>query len=229
MCGRFSQSKPASAYARFLAIPGETGDRTGRFNVAPSLPVAVVTRRGPWPNGTPTNRMDWCTWGLVPHWVHDPQTLKTRPINARIETVADKPMFRDAWRRGQRGLVPTDGFYEWRTEHGGRQPWFIRRRDGTPLLLAALWDTWGPDHSLSCTLLVGPPNERVARLHARMPIIIPRDALDVWLDAHTPADTLAAFAAPFPSVELEAYRVSTWVNRADNEGAQCIAPLSSPP
>jgi putative SOS response-associated peptidase YedK len=226
MCGRFSQSRPAGDYADYLGIDPPTEDRPGRFNVAPSLAIAVVTRRADTP-ARGTKHIDWCTWGFVPHWARDPQGLKTRPVNARIETVADKPMFRDAWRRGQRGLVPADGFYEWRQENGRKQPWFIHRHNGAPLLLAALWDTWGPDRTPTCTLLVGPPNALVAPLHDRMPVIIPVDQADRWLDPHTPADTLNALTTPCPDGELEAYRVSDRVNRADYDGPECIAPQAN--
>ncbi|MGE0080408.1 MAG: SOS response-associated peptidase [Thiohalomonadaceae bacterium] len=221
MCGRFSQSLPASAYADHLGLTEPVEDRPGRFNMAPSLPVAVITRRG-----TSSAHVDWCTWGFVPRWARDPHALKTRPINARIETVADKPMFRDAWRRGQRGLVPVDGFYEWRTENRRKQPWFIRRRDGAPLLLAALWEARGPDRSLSCTLLVGPPNPLVARFHDRMPVIVARDAADRWLDPNLSPEAIAAITAPCAAELLEAYPVSMRVNKPDNDGPECIVPVS---
>ncbi len=221
MCGRFCQSRSARAYAAYLGLDSPKEDRLGRFNVAPSQAVALAIQ----PAGAAT-RLVWCTWGLVPRWARDPQTLKTRPINARIESVAERPMFRDAWRRGQRGLVPADGFYEWREENGRKQPWFIRRRDGAPLLLAALWDTWGTQPMLTCTLLVGPPNALLATLHDRMPVIIAIEDGGLWLDARLPAAEVRRLTAPVSAGALEAYPVSPRVNTADHDGPACILPLT---
>jgi putative SOS response-associated peptidase YedK len=137
-------------------------------------------------------------------------------------------MFRDAWRRAQRGLIPTDGFYEWGVERGRKQPWFIRRRDGQPMLLAALWDRWerpGREPLESCTILVGPANALVAPLHERMPIIIPLPEVGLWLNRAASEDRIAELLRPFPPGELEAYRVSTKVNSAASEGPELVTPL----
>ena len=191
------------------------------YNVAPgrSAPVVVNLER-PVVSGL--------QWGLVPHWAKE-EKIGNRMINARAETVAEKPAFRSAIRR-RRCLVLADGFYEWRRQGGRKTPYFIRRRaDGGLLCLAGLWESWKrPDggYLRTFTIITVEPNELLAPIHDRMPAILPDDARERWLqsDPVQPA-SLAALLAPFPSSELEAFEVSTLVNNPANDSPQCVAPV----
>jgi putative SOS response-associated peptidase YedK len=166
-------------------------------------------------------------WGLVPHWARDPK-MGYRMINARAETLAEKPAFRAAIRR-RRCLVLADGFYEWRKQGRQKTPFYIRRRSGGLLTLAGLWESWKqPDgESLrSFTIITVGPNRLLEPIHDRMPAILGPDARDRWLDPD-PADpaTLAPLLAPCAEDELEAFEVSTLVNSPANDSSRCIEPV----
>jgi putative SOS response-associated peptidase YedK len=153
-------------------------------------------------------------------------------INARAETLADKPAFRTALRR-RRCLLPADGFYEWRREPDGKTktPMYIRLKGGEPFAFAGLWDVWhAPDGSTvpSCTVVTGPPNPLVQSIHDRMPIILPRDRYEQWLDPkEQDAAAMADLLRPFPADAMEAYPVSRTVNSPKNDVAACVAPIAS--
>ena len=197
---------------------------TPRFNIAPSQPVPVVRLAPQQPQ--PQRELVWLRWGLIPSWAKDP-AIGTRMINARAETVAEKPAYRAALRR-RRCLVAADGFYEWQRTGKGKQPYFIRMRDDRPFALAGLWEAWeGPDHSSieSCTLLTTEPNELLRPIHDRMPVILPADDYQRWLDpAAEEPERLAPLLRPYPGGEMTADPVSTFVNSPANEGPKCIAP-----
>jgi putative SOS response-associated peptidase YedK len=223
MCGRFSQAEIAALDREVLRLL-ELPPFAPRFNVAPSQDAAVIRTR---PDGT--RAVDSLRWGLIPSWATDPK-IGYRTINARAESLAAKPAFRDAFER-RRCLVPVDGFYEWQVGQRGRQPYFIRRRDRTPLLLAGLWDRWldherGPIETF--TIVTTPPNTLMEPLHDRMPAILPPEHFDRWLDPRVSAPgELQPLLQPFPSEPLEAYPVSTYVNDPAHEGAECVAPVTA--
>jgi len=167
-------------------------------------------------------------WGLVPFWAKDPG-IGARMINARSETVAEKPAFRAAFRR-RRCLVPADGFYEWRRLERGKQPFYVRLRDERPFAFAGLWEHWeGPDETAidSCTLLTTEPNDLIRPVHSRMPVILSPKDYDLWLDPGVQkAELLQPLLRPYPSEGMLAYPISTWVNKPKNDSPRCIEPLT---
>ena len=193
------------------------------YNVAPTQDVFAVLENGG------VRRVEPLHWGLVPRWAKDPK-IGNRMINARSETVAEKNAYKHAFRK-KRCIIPADGFYEWTKVEGRdkKQPWFISRPDGEPFAFAGLWETWrGPDRDgdeelRSCTILTGSPNEKMAEIHDRMPVILPPDAWDTWLDEDTDdTDLLGRFLVPAPSELITFHPVSTEVNNARNQGAHLL-------
>src|SRR3954463_5093131 len=168
------------------------------YNAAPTdaLPVVRLDRDG-------RRSLDLLRWGLIPWWAKDPK-IGARCINAMAETVATKPAFRDAFNRGQRCIVPVDGFYEWQKRPGGKQPYAIVGADGKPLALAGLWERWKEPESgqavQTFTIITGPPNELVAPIHNRMPVILPPSTWRLWLgEDEAGLDELLALLWPYPT------------------------------
>jgi putative SOS response-associated peptidase YedK len=229
VCGRYvSVSSPALLAERFHVTEVRPETLEARYNVAPRADVPVVAER----HGDRV--LDVVRWGLVPFWAKDPK-IGDRMINARAEKLATSNAFKRAFER-KRCIVPADGFYEWQKIEGKRkQPWFIRRRDGEPLAFAGLWETWhDPDADddapplRSCVIITTEPNELLEPIHDRMPVVLPESQWDTWLDVdnHDVA-ALGKLLVPLPADELVAWRVSTRVNKADNEGSELIEPESS--
>ena len=211
---------------QFLVADVRAAELEARYNVAPTDDVVVVaaTAAG--------RRLGTLSWGLVPNWAGAPQAGR-RLVNLRSERLAGRPGFRRTLQR-RRCIVPADGFYEWRAAAGDRpkQPFLIRARDGRPLALAGLWDAWrdpaSPDADplRTCTVLTTEPNEVMRSLHDRMPVVLPRDACDVWLDPSvTDVDVLVALCRPCPPELLEAWPVSTAVNSVRNDGPHLVEPV----
>jgi putative SOS response-associated peptidase YedK len=223
MCGRFTLITPAEVVAEQFQLI-EVPSLSPRYNVAPTQPVAAV-RPSP---GNGGRELALLRWGLVPFWAKDP-AIGSRMINARSETVAQKPAFRAAFRR-RRCLVPADGFYEWQRQEQGKQPFYIRLGDEKPFAFAGLWEHWeGPDETTidSCTVLTTEPNDLIRLLHNRMPVILAPSDYDLWLDPGVQeAELLQPLLRPYPSENMIAYPISTWVNSPRNEGPQCIEPLA---
>jgi putative SOS response-associated peptidase YedK len=163
----------------------------------------------------------------VPSWAKD-ESIGARMINARGETVAEKPSFRAA-AKGRRCLIPASGFYEWVKTSDGKQPHFVHFADARPFAFAGLWERWtrGAEPLDSCTIITTSPNQLLAELHDRMPVILPPERWNEWLAARPlSAERLAEFLVPHPAEEMEAYPVSTHVNRPANDGPECIARVS---
>jgi putative SOS response-associated peptidase YedK len=222
MCGRFTlnadQKKLAESFVDFEA-PKEARPR---FNIAPSQPVAVVANDG-------QNKIDYFTWGLIPSWAKDP-AVGNRMIDARSETLAEKPSFRSAYRR-RRCLILADGFYEWRKNPDKtKTPLYIQLESKEPFALAGLWERWHSPHGdevLSCTIITTSPNEFMAKIHNRMPVILPQEAYEQWLEpSEQQPELLQPLLSPFPAELMTAYPVSTIVNNPRNETPDCIAPLN---
>jgi putative SOS response-associated peptidase YedK len=171
-------------------------------------------------------------WGLIPSWAKDPQ-VGARMINARSETVADKPSFRSAYKR-RRCLVVADGYYEWKSGPDGKQPFWIRRKDDQPFGMAGLWESWRgtPDHLLdppwqTCTIITAPANDFARTIHDRMPVILGTIEAKIWLDPDTPADQeLASLLLPYSGDDLKADRVSRRVNNPKWDDPACVEILS---
>lgn len=220
MCGRYTLASidPAAARARFPI--GEAVDVRRRFNVAPGDDVlAVTTDREGAPRG------ELLQWGLVPPWAKTPGR---RPINARAETVAERPTFRGAFSRF-RCLIPADGFYEWRAGPDGRREAFhISWASEELFAFAGIWSVWHrpeDDHKVrSCAILTTMPNEAVAPLHDRMPVILPRDAESFWLDASSPLSEVTDLLVPLPAAETIVRPVGPAVNDTRYDGPECLAP-----
>jgi len=190
-----------------------------RYNIAPSQQIPII-------RATETDReMVLAKWGLVPHWSKEPKS-KYSTINARIESVAEKPAYRTPFKR-RRCLIPADGYYEWKLVNGHKIPHHIRMRDGEVFALAGLWDRWeGEGESLeSCSVIVMPANEVMKSLHERMPALIAPAHYDLWLDARiTDKAELMGYLNSAPSSQLVTYPISPWVNSPKHDDERCIQP-----
>jgi putative SOS response-associated peptidase YedK len=231
MCGRFTQYHSADQIVeRFNAEHGSANlpplfEILPVYNIAPSEPIAVITRHDDY------RLLEMFKWGLVPSWAND-VSIGNRTINARAETLAEKPMFRTALAR-RRCLIPADGFFEWKVfDTGGKkpekQPMYIHRPDGDLFAFAGLWDIWHhPDGSplLSCTIVTVDAVPKITDIHGRMPAILRPELESAWLDpAISTADLMDVLKTPYPENLLEAYPVSRLVNTPVNKGPECIAP-----
>ena len=225
MCGRFVQSQEAENYGAYFQVDVIRTDAVLRsWNVAPTKQVyAVAEHDGERQLGT-------FDWGLVPFWAKD-RKIGARLINARVETAAEKPAFRDSF-TARRCIIPAEGFYEWEPKDRGKLPHYFFAPDGQSLALAGLWSSWkdpdSGDRLRTCTILTGEPNEVVQPIHDRMPVILPDTIWDSWLDpevadAGVIRDLLASAAIP----DLVEHAVSTLVNRVANDLPELIAPLES--
>jgi putative SOS response-associated peptidase YedK len=203
------------------------------YNVAPRNVVLTVLERKvaePAAGEPETQRvLEQMRWGLVPSWAENPK-IGDRLINARAESVAEKPAFKTAFRK-RRCILPADGFYEWQAVTGRKQkqPMFIHRRDGEPIAFAGLWEVW-KDHSvadapwlISCSIVTTRANETMAPIHDRMPVMLPESAWDTWLDTRIDdRGRLESLLEPPPEDVIEVWPVSTLVNRADNNGPELV-------
>lgn len=227
MCGRFVQALDPADYADYFgAEPAISESLAPSYNVAPTKQVyAVAEHDGRRMLGT-------FRWGLVPWWAEDPG-IGSRHINARAETLAERPAFKDSFLH-KRCIVPADGFYEWqRRPEGGKLPHYIHR-SGEPLALAGLWASWKDPASgerlATCTIVTTDADDLLRPIHGRMPVVLPRGAWDRWLDrdADDREELEALLRSPDPR-PMHAYPVSTLVNSVRNDYPECIAPLEDPP
>ncbi|RMH01908.1 MAG: SOS response-associated peptidase [Chloroflexi bacterium] len=221
MCGRFALTTPGEALATLFGLE-QPPPVVPRYNIAPTQPVLAVRL-----NPRQEREMTFFRWGLIPPWVKD-ISVGSRMINARAETVDEKPSFRAAFKR-RRCLIPASGFYEWQRINGRKQPLFIHPVDDQPFVFAGLWETWfGPDGSEvdSCTILTTTPNALMQEIHNRMPVILEPDEFDAWLFPDLTPDGGRHLLRPYPADKMTAYPVSTYVNNPHNEGPQCIARIA---
>ncbi len=221
MCGRFTLTvDPAEFQNEFEGTDFPT-KFAPRFNIAPTQAVMAIPNDG-------GNTAEFFVWGLIPSWAKDP-TIGHRLINARGETLGEKPAFRGAFKY-KRCMVLADGFYEWKTIPSSKTkiPHYIRLKTGKPFALAGLWDEWqAPDGGSvrTCTIVTTTPNELMASIHNRMPVILEQKDYSDWLDraARTP-DSLKHLIKAFPTELMEAYAVSTLVNSPENDRPECVLP-----
>jgi putative SOS response-associated peptidase YedK len=219
MCGRYTLAVPGEVLGELFEL-AEVPAVEPRYNIAPTQEAPVVrTRRTA---EGPVRRLDLLRWGLVPWWAEDPG-VGARMINARVESAAERPAYRDAFRR-QRCLVPADGFYEWKPGPGGRQPYWVHRPDGRPFAFAGLWSRWGRDERRldSFTILTRAAPEGLRELHDRVPVILQPEDWAAWLDPSPaePGDLLAALARA--GGDLVPRPVGRRVNRPDNDDPALI-------
>jgi putative SOS response-associated peptidase YedK len=213
MCGRFKLTLTPEVMAELFGVDEEPV-MAPRFNIAPTQPVLTVR-----PRQGGGRQWAQARWGLVPSWAKDP-SIGARMINARAETVAEKPSFRVAVRK-RRCLIPADGFYEWRKTAAGKQPYLIGFENGRPFAMAGLWESWRqPDGSPleSCTIITTAANPVVADLHERMPVILPTELYDEWLhNDPLPPPRLQEILVPFAGPGMTTNQVSTRVNNPRND------------
>jgi putative SOS response-associated peptidase YedK len=221
MCGRFTLTiDPAELQDTFgeYSFPTQFAPR---FNIAPSQPILAIPNNG-------NKQADFFVWGLIPSWAKD-STMGNRLINARAETLAEKPAFRGSYKY-KRCLVLADGFYEWKKvpETKAKVPHFVFQKSRQVFAFAGLWDEWNsPDGSQvkSCTIVTTRPNEFMASIHNRMPVILPPEAYPQWLDpAVRTRESLDPLLQPFPAEKMDAYPVSTLVNNPKNDLSECVIP-----
>ena len=221
MCGRFALTADSADLQDVFPEFSFPTQAAPRFNIAPSQPILAVPNDG-------KNKADFFVWGLVPSWAKDP-TIGARMINARAETLAEKPAFRGAYKY-HRCVIFADGFFEWQPQPGSKSkvPHFIHLKSGRPFAFAGLWDRWqSPDGSeiLSATIITTEPNELMSSIHNRMPVILSKDAYAQWLDpAPQPASRFENLLGPYPAAEMEAFPVSTLVNSPANDRPETIQP-----
>lgn len=226
MCGRFTQHSELAILAERFGAPLPELDFRPRYNLAPGQDAMVVVQ-------DPERRLLPMRWGLVPAWVKDSHATP-RPINARAENAADKPMFRQAFRQ-RRCLVPADGFYEWQPGAKGqaKTPLLFQRRDRAPFAMAGLWESWrGPDGQelLTFAILTTLANDLVRPVHDRMPVILAPDDEAPWLDpTRRDPRALAELVRPYPAGSMQAHRVSPAVNSIANEGPELLTPVPEQP
>jgi putative SOS response-associated peptidase YedK len=221
MCGRFVLTSPLDAVQELFGIT-ERPNLAPRYNVAPSQEVPVVRRT----RDGQGRELALLRWGLIPYWAKDP-SVGYKMINARVESVATKPAFREPFRR-RRCLIPADGFYEWQKDGKRRQPWLVRLKGGGLFAFAGLWDYWRdpagqPVHS--CTIVTGPANALLTPLHDRMPVILAPDDFARWLEAEP--DEAARLLRPCPDEWLETFPVSARVNSPANDDGDLVLPLEA--
>lgn len=221
MCGRYSLTSPEEALRRLFGYEGPALNIPPRYNVAPSQEMPVVKHNAEKGRGLVTMR-----WGLIPSWADD-EKISYKMINARGETVAEKPSFRAAF-KARRCLVPADGFYEWHAEGGVKQPYRIAYEDNRPFAFAGLWEVWeGADGPVrSYTIVTTDANDALKDIHHRMPVVIEPESFGAWLDAEATAkeDALALLETrDYPG--LRPYKVSTEVNNVKNDTAALLEPV----
>ncbi|MEM7333508.1 MAG: SOS response-associated peptidase [Chloroflexota bacterium] len=222
MCGRFALIAPTEQLAETFQVNQATlagmPPSVPRYNIAPTQPVTAVRL-----NQTGARELTFFHWGLIPSWSKD-MKFGSRLINARSETVAEKPSFRTAFKR-RRCIIPADGFFEWQKKDDGKQPMYIHAADKAPLAFAGLWEFWtSPDGDAiqSCTILTTEPNEMMAQIHNRMPVILEPEDFQAWLDpGPDPTDAFHLFRS-YPAHKMAAYPVSTVVNNPRNDHPACI-------
>jgi putative SOS response-associated peptidase YedK len=222
MCGRFTLTVDPGQLQEAFPWADISLDFSPRFNIAPTQPIAVIPNDG-------SNRIDFFVWGLVPSWAKD-REIGNRLINARSETLAEKPAFRGPYKY-KRCLILSDGFYEWRQEPNQKikTPMYIRLKSKQPFAFAGLWDLWhSPDGSevRSCTIITTRPNPMMEAIHNRMPVILHKNYYQDWLAVgeKDPA-SLQQFLQPYPETEMEAFPVSRAVNSPQNDSPDCILPV----
>lgn len=226
MCGRFVQVERPEFYAEHFGVEViRTETLAENYNVAPTQQIYAVAEHDD------QRVLTAFRWGLVPFWAKDLK-IGNKAINARVESAADKPMFRTSF-ADKRCLIPIDGFYEWERRTKGKLPHYIRHADRTPLAVAGLWSSWRDPESderiLSATILTGAPNGLLEPIHDRMPVILPPDRWDTWLDRTVvDVDVVQSLVDVYPEANLVEHAVSTLVNSVRNNTPDLLTPLETP-
>lgn len=227
MCGRYTLTPAIDDLLTALGLTGVLSDPGPRYNISPSQQVPALRLAE---DGELT--LELFRWGLVPFWSKDP-SIGNRMINARGETVAEKPSFRAAF-RARRCLILSDGWYEWRKTPEGKQPTRIQLASGEAFAFAGIWEQWKPKEETderwseeirSCAIITSEPCDAIRSIHHRMPVVLKRERWNTWLAPEASTDDLLAMVGPFDGEDLVSYPVSTLVNSPSNDVEQCILPL----
>lgn len=217
MCGRFTLTSPGDQIQELFEVK-QLPNLEPHYNVAPTDPVLAVRL-----DDDDARSAEMMRWGLIPFWADDPK-IGARMINARSETVHEKPAFRDAF-KSRRCLIAADGFLEWKKMQGRKQPFHFTLSEGGPFGFAGLWERWRDEDGewlISCTILTTDANELIAPLHDRMPVLVHPEDHELWLDTRATHDDLEDLFEPFPSDEMSGYPVSTRVNSVKNDDPECL-------
>jgi putative SOS response-associated peptidase YedK len=221
MCGRFTRTGTIDDILQAFEVAEVACDLEPSDNVAPTQPIAVIAEEGG------ARRLVTLRWGLIPAWSKDP-AIGNRLLNARAETIAQKPSFRRAFRK-RRCLIVADGFFEWQTRGAGKVPLYIRLRGGQPFGFAGLYDDWTSPEGESvgtCAIITTDANDLMRPIHSRMPVILPREHHALWLDPTVDDETrLLPLLRPYASEAMEAYEVSRLVNSPKQNARTCIEPV----
>jgi putative SOS response-associated peptidase YedK len=216
MCGRFSLTQSAEIIAQTFELP-EVSPNSPRYNIAPTQQVATIRQNS-------QRQFQWMRWGLIPSWAKD-LSIGNRLINARAETLAEKPSFRNAYKQ-RRCLIIADGFYEWQKVENRKQPYYFQMKDGKPFAFAGLWETWQSpqgEEIISCTIVTTDANAIAEPIHPRMPVILPPDSYAQWLDSSvTDSKILQGLLQPYDSEAMKTTAVSSTVNNPANDTLECI-------
>jgi putative SOS response-associated peptidase YedK len=220
MCGRFAQRTDAKRLAKEFKVR-EVPEIKARYNIAPTQDILSVRQM------EDEREAVFLKWGLIPSWAKD-VSIGAKLINARSETVTEKPSFREAFKK-RRCIIPADGFYEWQRTAGKKQPYFFQMHDERPFGFAGLWEKWkGEDGQVleTCTILTTEANEVLRPVHDRMPVILHPEDYEMWLanDARK-IDLMKELMRPYPSSEMVSHPVSTLVNNTSNVGAELLNPV----
>lgn len=220
MCGRFTLTLDMNTIAETFGVE-PTLSSSARYNIAPTQEVVTVLQDAQ----NPKPHLEWLRWGLIPSWAKD-ESIGSRMINARAETLAEKPSFKRLL-TSRRCLVVADGFYEWKQAAKTKTPMYITMRDHEPFAFAGLWDLWkSPDGQQlrTCTIITTEPNSLMAEIHTRMPAILTREARDLWLDPEMKdSHGLTSLLTPYPAEQFAAREVSKLVNNPRVDSAELIA------
>jgi len=222
MCGRYKLSRRKQIVEQYFNSPSDEQDWSPRYNIAPTQPVPVIRQN----SKEPLRKLSLMKWGLVPSWAKDPSAA-ARMINARSETASTLPAFRDAL-KFRRCLIPADGFYEWQRSGKTKQPFCFEVRDGELFAFAGIWDRWQRSGIAveTCSILTTTPNSVTSSVHDRMPVILDRDAYDLWLDPGMRDVTAASdLLKPFDARLMRCHPVSSRVNSVVNDDKECSRPV----
>jgi putative SOS response-associated peptidase YedK len=219
MCGRYRLSRRKQAIEEYFGSVSGDEDWTPRYNIAPTQPAPVI-RQNP---KEPIREFSFMRWGLIPHWAKDP-SIAAKMINARSETAASTPAFRDPL-KFRRCLIPTDGFYEWKRTLTGKQPFCFEVNESELFAFAGIWDGWKNAEGQwikTCSILTTTPNAVTATVHERMPVILDRGSYDLWLDPGMQnVAAISELLKPCDATLMSLYPVSTRINNVRNDDAEC--------
>ena len=220
MCGRYTLRTPVDSLVEAFDVVDYPSSLSPNYNVAPTQEVAAVVEEDE------KRKLELFQWGLIPSWAKDPG-IGNKMINARAETVSEKPSFRIAFKR-RRCLILADGFYEWQKTDDGKQPYHIKMQDGSPFAFAGLWETWRDEEEIrSCTIITTNANDLMSEIHHRMPVILHPEDYGLWLDPDfDEKEPLTTLLKPYPAGAMEAYTVSRRVNKPSNNEPSVLEPAA---